>query len=319
MVADDADLERHARFLGIAQGRVVARVGKGHHQVGLYRGLPGQLPAVGLAHGIDVFAEKGAVRPGKIDKLEDAEGPGAFLVGVEAANPVVVDDHDLAGVQLAHKGGLHQVQGAGLGCQHIAAVEFAQAQGPKPVGVLDAHQLAQAGEHDKGVGPFEPQHRLFQSLFKPVGQVLDKQVDHQLAVHGGLKNRALFLQVPFQFVGVDQVAVVGQGIGLFLVGNHKRLGIDQHGIAGGGVAHMAHGAGTGKPGHVAGGKDLVDQAHVLVADDMGVFCHGDARALLAPVLQGVKPEIGQPGRLFVVVNAEDTAGFTGSVRFVHGF
>ena len=79
--------------------------------------------------------------------------------------------------------------------------------------------------------------------------------------------------------------------------------VDDHGLGvgaalapGGGVAYMAHGhAAPAQPLQHLGGEYLADQAHVFVAGDHAAVVDGDARALLAPVLQGVEGVIGDGG------------------------
>ena len=108
--------------------------------------------------------------------------------------------------------------------------------------------------------------------------------------------------------GVGQVAVVAEG-------EVDAAGVAEHGLG------VAPGAGAGRrvagvaDGHVAGEaaerplvEDVGDQAHVLDDRDRPAVGHGDAGRLLAAVLQGVEPEVGQVGdRLAGGVHAEDAA------------
>src|SRR5918997_874601 len=72
----------------------------------------------------------------------------------------------------------------------------------------------------------------------------------------------------------------------------------------------------GTPASAARGglvEDLADQAQVLVDDDRGAVGDGDARRLLAAVLQGVETEVGQLGDLLPRrPDAEDATGVLGS-------
>ena len=81
MVPDHPHLEGNPRFLGIPDGRVVARVGEGHHKVGVHGRFLGQAAAVGLSDHVDVSAEDVAVGAGEIDELEDAKGAAGRLLG----------------------------------------------------------------------------------------------------------------------------------------------------------------------------------------------------------------------------------------------
>ena len=134
------------------------------------------------------------------------------------------------------------------------------------------------------------------------------------------KNGAALLQLLFEQMGIDQVAVVGHGIGAAPVLHHKGLGIDQGGVAGGGVADMADGAAAPALDFLQafGIENIVYQPHTLVRVDPVLFPgNGNPCTFLAPVLQGIKAEIGQLGRLGVPVDAEHTTFISGSFVFNH--
>ena len=116
-----------------------------------------------------------------------------------------------------------------------------------------------------------------------------------------------FSNVPAQGVGVGQIAVMGDGQGHPAVGDQKRLGIFQHGRAGGGVAHMADGHIPLQSGQLLFVKHIRHQTHALVFPDPGAVGNDDAGALLAPVLQGVQSEISQLGGLRVSEDPENAA------------
>ena len=61
-------------------------------------------------------------------------------------------------------------------------------------------------------------------------------------------------------------------------------------------------------------EHLRDQAHVLVDQDLAAVAHRDAGRLLAAVLEGVEPEVGQLGDVLAGrPDAEDAAGVLGSL------
>ena len=60
-------------------------------------------------------------------------------------------------------------------------------------------------------------------------------------------------------------------------------------------------------------EDLGHQPHAPVLADVLAVAGDDAAGLLAPVLQGIEAEVGQPGRLGMAVDAEDAAVFFGLV------
>ena len=121
------------------------------------------------------------------------------------------------------------------------------------------------------------------------------------------KSGSLVFQLLAQFPGVDQVAVVGQDNVLSLVVGQEGLGIAAGGTARGGIAHMAHGYPAGEGAQAGLGKDVRHQAHALVLVHAVRIQGNDARALLAPVLLGVEAEIGQTGRVLMIINTEKTA------------
>ncbi len=155
VVADEGHLEGDARFQRVAQRGAVAAVGHGHHHVGLDREFARELPAHLDAHLVDVAVGDGAVGPGEIDVFEDAERAALVLgKGLHAGQAVLVDDHDLARLDVADELGVDQVQGAGFAGQHPGVVELAEAQRAEPVRVAHADQLL-LGHDDQRVGALD--------------------------------------------------------------------------------------------------------------------------------------------------------------------
>ena len=76
MVADDAELERDARFLRIPDRRGDAGIRDRHHDIGVDMAFARQFPADALACLVDALAFDDAVGAGEIDVLEDAEALG---------------------------------------------------------------------------------------------------------------------------------------------------------------------------------------------------------------------------------------------------
>ena len=123
------------------------------------------------------------------------------------------------------------------------------------------------------------------------------------ALHLGLGSQ------PGELAGVDQVAVVPEGDPTVAGVPKGRLGVLPVARAGGGVAGVADGEVAVEGGQVALVEDLGDQAHVLVDHDAVAVADRDPGGLLAAVLQGVEPEVGELGDLFAGrPDAEDAAG-----------
>ena len=81
------------------------------------------------------------------------------------------------------------------------AVKLAQAKRPETVGVSDADNFSPAGEHYHGKGALQATDGSHQGLIQSQLQIADKQVQKNLAVHGGLKNRPCLFQLGFQVHG----------------------------------------------------------------------------------------------------------------------
>ena len=328
-VLDQALAVGDAAGPGVALGRRHARVGHPHHQVRLDRGLGGQQLAHPPAGPVDLAAVEAAVGPGEVDELEDAQvRPDPLgreqLLGVD---PVLVDHHQLARLELADEGGPDHVEGRRLGGQHpaLGAVDrpqAAEAQGPQALGV--AHPVEVGGvEQDEAegaldVGEHRPQRRtqvvvgavvvVVGAVAVVVGMVMGHQLGHHVAVGG---HHAREHPGPVGQLGrVGQVAVVAEG-----EAGPPHRPVD--GLGGGplrrtvgGVPGVADGQVPGQAGQGPLVEHRGDQSHVLDHGDGLAVAHRHAGRLLAAVLQGVDAVEGQLGRALPGrVHPEDPAGF----------
>ena len=225
---------------------------------------------------------------------------------------VLVHDHDLAGLHVPPVIGLDQVQGAGLGGHHPGAVQLAQAQGPEAVGVPGGDDLVGGGDH-QGIGAFDVLQSIHQGLLQVGAGVPGHEVDDDFGVHGGLEDGAGGLEAAADFPGVGEGAVVADGDHLAAVLHHEGLGVDEHGGAGGGIAHVADGQMPRELIQELRVEDLGHQAQAPVHGDAFAVAGDDAAGLLAAVLEGVEAEEGDAGRVGVAVDAEDAAVFPGAV------
>ena len=149
MIANHAHFKRNSGSLGVTEGGICSGVGKRHDQVGSYRGFSGELATVLFSGQIDIFAENGAVRTGKIDEFKDAKRFAGRGLRPDAFYAVFADDNDFAGIDFPHEFGLYQVQRTGFRGQYIMTVQFSQTQRPEPVGILNPDNFAVAGQNDK--------------------------------------------------------------------------------------------------------------------------------------------------------------------------
>src|SRR5204863_4563760 len=89
----------------------------------------------------DIAIGNGAVGPREIDVFENAEGPPLmFWKGLQAREPVPIDDHDFAGLDVANKFGVNQIQGASLAGEYPGVTELAQTEWPETVRIAHAHE-----------------------------------------------------------------------------------------------------------------------------------------------------------------------------------
>ena len=112
-----------------------------------------------------------------------------------------------------------------------------------------------------------------------------------------------------QLGGVGEVAVVRERDGARVAAAERRLGVLPGAGAGRGVAAVADREVALERAQAALVEDLGDQAHVLVDQEARAVTGGDARRLLAAVLQRVEAEVGELGDLLAgSPDPEDAAG-----------
>src|SRR5262249_45336889 len=100
VIADEAQRERDAGLLRVAERGVHARSGHGNHDVRLGRVLPGQPAPEPLPRGGDAPAEDHRVRPGEVDVLEDAGSRDRKREAVRR-DALARQPHDLARLDVA--------------------------------------------------------------------------------------------------------------------------------------------------------------------------------------------------------------------------
>ena len=138
-VLHEALAERDAALLGVPRRGRRARLGHGHHQVGLDGELAGQ-PAAHLdARLVDAAAADRGVGAGEVDVLEHAalRLRRREQVGAQA---VLVDDQQLAGLDLADDARADRGERRALAGHHPAAVEPPEDQRPDALRVAGGVQ-----------------------------------------------------------------------------------------------------------------------------------------------------------------------------------
>ena len=101
-------------------------------------------------------------------------------------------------------------------------------------------------QEDQRERAFQLQQRIAQRAGERAFGGVRHQVEHDFGIAGRLEDGAAAAEVGAQFGGIGDVAVVRDG-DLALVADHgERLGVEQHGVAGGGVAGVADGQVAGQ-------------------------------------------------------------------------
>ena len=108
----------------------------------------------------------------------------------------------------------------------VGFAELSDGERPEPAGVAGGDDLV-LGQHDEAVGPLHLPECLHEGLVEAIAQMMGHEVDDDLSVHGGLEDGALLLELGAKQLGVDEVTVVAQGVGLAGMVNEKRLGVGQ--------------------------------------------------------------------------------------------
>jgi hypothetical protein len=171
------------------------------------------------------------------------------------------------------------------------------------------------GEHERE-RPADARQQSHRGLFDAgVGGRGGEQLGHEVRVGARLDGYAVAAcganagDLVAQLGGVDQVAVVPEGDATSRGGGAKRrLRVLPRGGAGGGVAAVPDGKVALQRLQGLLVEDLADEAEVLEHDHPASVGHGHPGRLLAAVLQGVEPVVGEVGDILArSPDAEDAA------------
>ena len=200
-----------------------AGLGHGDHQIGGGRRLPRQTPP----HLQTALSERAAVEPRvgarEVDELEDVQGrarPGKL--DALAAQAVLVDDEDLARLDLTHEAGADDVEGTALAGDDRAAVQVAEGERTHAVRVAKRVEGVRR-EHGHRERAADPPHRLAHGRIQAVAGGGGDQGGDDLGVAGAAEVRARGAQLRAQLARVHQVAIVPHGDGDAVMGSHQRL------------------------------------------------------------------------------------------------
>jgi hypothetical protein len=146
---------------------------------------------------------------------------------------------------------------------------------------------------------------------------LGNQVQNDLRIRGGAKDRAIGFEFGSHPVRVHQIAIMGNGERAPGIVHRQRLGIAQRRGSGGGIAIVPNRQMSLQTGQAFSGKKIVHAAHA----DFGMKPPGigghNSRTLLTAMLQGIQSQIRQIRRFRMPIHANDSA-FVMKLVLVHG-
>ena len=284
----------------------VARVGHRDHHVGLHRRLAPEDLAHLAARDLGAVALEDRVGAREVDVLEHAEGLAVRLHELARLDPALAERDHLARLDLAQELGADDVEGAALGGHAVAVAEHAERQRPQAGAVPEGHHRV-LGHHDRGEGALEPRRHLGERVLDALGRVRGQERGDDLGVGGAAELDAGVGELRVELDRVDQVAVVGERH-LAAVGAPHRLGVLPRRRAGGGVAHVPHGHLAAQRPQLLLVEDLRHETEIAHGHDVALVGGGDARRLLAAVLERVQREVREAGDVRLGrVDAEDAA------------
>ena len=150
----------------------------------------------------------------------------------------MVDDDDLAVLDVALERRADGVERAGLGGQHPGLAELAEHQRADAQRVARADQLGPGGA-DQGVAALDAADGVDEAVDDLGLTAAGDQVKDDFRIRGRLEDGAFADQLVPQIEVVGQVAVVGDGDpALVQIGEH-RLDVAQEAAAGSGIAGVA--------------------------------------------------------------------------------
>ena len=287
-ILHQAHFHGNAAFLGVADGSAEAGVRHADYHIGLHGAFPIQELSGFLSESVYVDAVYVAVGAGKVDIFHGAGG-AAHAGGVgETLHSFFREFYNFSGLYVAKLLCPQRIQGAGFTGSSITVGQSAHRKRPKAV-LVAAGVEGVAREHQERERAVHLAQDAGEDLRVDIGPHLQGLADErpeELAVGGGGEEHAAGRQGCRQLAGVDDVPVVGRGIGAALPAEDKRLHVLYSVAAEGSVAHVADGVrafpGTGLPFR----KDGRYQPKALLQGYFSVFVGiGDSASFLAAMLQ----------------------------------
>ncbi len=266
VVADQPPLEGQAALLRVAERRAHAAVGHRHHDVGVGAGasrascLPERQP-----RGRARCARRPGCRVARSRRARRRTGcGGSGGKRLEGAQPVARRRRTSSPGSTSRTYSASIRSRAQVSEQTIVARRRAgrspaagspTGRGPPPgvSGVRNSSEKAPITFGEAGGD----------GVLETLAVAASVQVEDHLGVRGGLEDRAGGLELLPQQPGVDEVAVVAQGDGPRWQSIRIGWALAGDGVAGGRVAHVAHGPIARQLAERLVGEDVVDEAHAL--------------------------------------------------------
>ena len=317
-IAHEAVGIREACFLGEAGRSGDGRVRDADDDVGVGRTLAREQPAHLPSDRMDAVTVEARVGPLEVDELEGAGRVSRPRCDQRRGQPVGIDDDDLARLDVAVERGADAVEGAGLGGEHPAVAEPADAERTIAHPVASADELGRRRD-DERERATPARHDLAQPLEHGVAVRLRDRMREDRGV-GAEAGRFLGRRVRLaQLERVDEVAVVGdrdrpdalerrQAVGA-VGAEHDRLDVVEVARAARRVAAMPDRQVPALPVEDVVGQDVRHEPHVAMEPEVTIARDRDAGALLAAVLDGEQREVRPVDDLVgASVDADDAAG-----------
>src|SRR5438132_419112 len=136
VISNQSEFELNPRPLGIAERSRHPGVRYGNDDIRRHRRFPRQLSTQGLTRHIDrVRAEDLAVRPGKIHIFKDAHGRTDRRERLVTRHALVIQHHQLAGLDLADNFSSEQIERAGFRGHEVGITQPTETEWPEPMRV----------------------------------------------------------------------------------------------------------------------------------------------------------------------------------------
>ncbi len=264
-----------------------------------------------LARFLHRAAEDKRIGPRKIHVFEHAMRMRADRSIALPRHSVLAHDHHLARLHIAQVDGVDQIERAGLGGEYVAdraARQFhlPECQRPESVRIARDNDAVFRQKHQRKRA-FQLQQRLAQSTRQsPLARPRHQMQDH-FGIARSLEDGAFTLQIAPQLARIGDVTVVRHRDLPFIAGHRKRLGVQQHRVAGRRIARVSDGQLTRQSSQHFRREDVGHMAHALVIVNMAAVARRDAGALLAAMLHRVQAQIGEICGFRVPVNGEHAA------------